>query len=198
MVNMEIVEGLKEAMARGESLKQAMFSFYNAGYGKQEIEDSARYLLQILQAERQRILAQRQIQAEQQKPLNQAKQPLQQQIQKPITTQPVPQPPQQQIQKPQHQLQPLQQPIQKPITTQPVPQPPQQQFSQQPTKTIQPQIQQQIPQKQIQKVSNYNQQAKSNKITIILLIFILVILFGALVVMFLFKDKVIELFNNLF
>jgi|SRR3989344_930395 len=167
MVNMEIVEGLKEAMARGESLKQAMFSFYNAGYGKQEIEDSARYLLQILQAERQRILAQRQIQAEQQKPLNQAKQP-------------------------------LQQPIQKPITTQPVPQPPQQQFSQQPTKTIQPQIQQQIPQKQIQKVSNYNQQAKSSKITIILLIFILVILFGALVVMFLFKDKVIELFNNLF
>src|SRR3989344_692891 len=138
MVNMEIVEGLKEAMARGESLKQAMFSFYNAGYGKQEIEDSARYLLQILQAERQRILAQRQIQAEQQKPLNKAKQPLQQQIQ------------------------------------------------------------QQIPQKQIQKVSNYNQQAKSSKITIILLIFILVILFGALVVMFLFKDKVIELFNNLF
>ncbi len=186
MVNMEIVEGLKEAMARGESLKQAMFSFYNAGYGKQEIEDSARYLLQIMQAERQKILAQRQAQTALQKPLNKAEQPTQklqlqipqQPIQKLITTQPVPQPPQQQIQKPQQQIQKL-------ITTQP-------------SQQITPQFQQQIPQQTTQKVSDYNQSVKKTKITIILLIFILIVLFGALVAMFLFRDKVIELFNNFF
>jgi len=46
MVNEEILEGLKSAMLRGETLKQAMISFYNAGYKKQEIEISAKVLLQ--------------------------------------------------------------------------------------------------------------------------------------------------------
>lgn len=42
MVRDEIKEGLKEAVNRGESLRQAMVSFYNAGYKKQDIEEAAR------------------------------------------------------------------------------------------------------------------------------------------------------------
>jgi|TARA_Y100000034_G_scaffold136933_1_gene217298 ATP-dependent Zn protease len=40
----DILEGLKSAVSKGESLKQAMQSFYNAGYKKEEIEEAARDL----------------------------------------------------------------------------------------------------------------------------------------------------------
>ena len=43
-LNMEqiLIEGLKQALARGQSLQQAMESFYYAGYPKEEIEKAAR------------------------------------------------------------------------------------------------------------------------------------------------------------
>ena len=44
MVKEEILEGLKYALAQGESLPQAMMSFYNAGYLKKDIEEAARVL----------------------------------------------------------------------------------------------------------------------------------------------------------
>ncbi|HPD81907.1 MAG TPA: hypothetical protein PK357_02295 [Candidatus Pacearchaeota archaeon] len=44
MINETIFHGLIEALSRGESLQSAMFSFYNAGYNKQEIEGAAREL----------------------------------------------------------------------------------------------------------------------------------------------------------
>lgn len=44
MVNNEILGGLKSALERGQSLKLAMMSFYNAGYDKKEIEEAARAL----------------------------------------------------------------------------------------------------------------------------------------------------------
>ena len=37
----DIVEGLKEAVKRGESLNKAMISFYNSGYSKEDIEAAA-------------------------------------------------------------------------------------------------------------------------------------------------------------
>ncbi len=43
-MNEEILEGLKSSVARGESLYQAMMSFYNAGYPKEEIESAARMM----------------------------------------------------------------------------------------------------------------------------------------------------------
>ena len=65
-----ILGGLKGALARGESLRQAMMSFYNAGYKKEEIEEAAR----ALQRE------------EQTQPIQQ-KQPLKQKIPQPKTIQ---------------------------------------------------------------------------------------------------------------
>ena len=44
MTNKEIVEGLRTALSRGHSLKNAMMSFHNAGYKKEEIEKAARFL----------------------------------------------------------------------------------------------------------------------------------------------------------
>lgn len=45
----DIFEGLKIATSKGESLQQAMQSFYNAGCKKEEIEEAAR-ALQMYQA----------------------------------------------------------------------------------------------------------------------------------------------------
>jgi hypothetical protein len=42
MVNDEIVGGLVSALSRGDHLQKGMMSFYNAGYNKEEIEDAAR------------------------------------------------------------------------------------------------------------------------------------------------------------
>ena len=44
MVREEIVEGLRFAMSKGESLMKAMMSFYNAGYSKAEVEEAAKML----------------------------------------------------------------------------------------------------------------------------------------------------------
>ena len=46
MVKEEIVEGLRGAVSKGESLEKAMTSFYNAGYKKEEIEQAAAAMVQ--------------------------------------------------------------------------------------------------------------------------------------------------------
>ncbi|MCH7552252.1 hypothetical protein IIB49_02580 [Patescibacteria group bacterium] len=46
MIRDEIVEGLRFAMNKGDSLLKAMMSFYNAGYSKLEVEEAARMLSQ--------------------------------------------------------------------------------------------------------------------------------------------------------
>jgi len=47
LTNQEILGGLKAAIERGQNLKQAMMSFYQAGYKKEEIEDAARAYLYL-------------------------------------------------------------------------------------------------------------------------------------------------------
>jgi len=47
LTNQEILGGLKAALERGQNLKQAMMSFYQAGYKKEEIEDAARAYLYL-------------------------------------------------------------------------------------------------------------------------------------------------------
>ncbi|MCA9487549.1 MAG: hypothetical protein KC516_01155 [Nanoarchaeota archaeon] len=50
--NDDILGGLKAAVERGETLKDAMMSFYNSGYAKQEIEEAARnYLIEKSEGE---------------------------------------------------------------------------------------------------------------------------------------------------
>ncbi len=44
MINQDILGGLKSALTRGYSLEEAMLSFFNAGYKKEEIEEAAHSL----------------------------------------------------------------------------------------------------------------------------------------------------------
>lgn len=44
MVREDILGGLRTALQRGESLKQAMLTFFNAGYTREEIEEAAKAL----------------------------------------------------------------------------------------------------------------------------------------------------------
>lgn len=44
-MNNEILSGIENAVARGYTLQQAMQSFFNAGYPKQEIEEAARQFM---------------------------------------------------------------------------------------------------------------------------------------------------------
>ncbi len=45
MVKQEILDGLKESVSRGETLRNSMMSFLNAGYKKVDIEEAARTLM---------------------------------------------------------------------------------------------------------------------------------------------------------
>ena len=44
MAKEEIVEGLRVAVSKGEPLRKAMMSFFNAGFNKRDIEEAAKAL----------------------------------------------------------------------------------------------------------------------------------------------------------
>ncbi len=67
MARIELVEGIRYAVKKGDSLKDAMMSFFNAGYPKEEIEDAAR----IIQAEQNGYASEANV-ITQEKPLEQA------------------------------------------------------------------------------------------------------------------------------
>src|SRR3989344_4216244 len=46
MIKEAIIRGLEGAMSKGETLERAMYSFYNAGYDKEDVEAAA-YALSI-------------------------------------------------------------------------------------------------------------------------------------------------------
>ncbi|MCK4552921.1 hypothetical protein KAT80_01835 [Candidatus Pacearchaeota archaeon] len=48
----DILGALKSALIRGETLKKAMMTLYNAGYKKNQIEESAAALQQIIQQQK--------------------------------------------------------------------------------------------------------------------------------------------------
>ena len=57
MVNQGILEGLRYALAKGESLKRAMLTFHNAGYPEKDIREAAKevQLEQATQANQQEV-----------------------------------------------------------------------------------------------------------------------------------------------
>ncbi len=173
MVNEAILGALKSALARKESLKKAMMTLFNAGYKKEEISEAARLINEgTTSAQAQPI---------QQPNAQQPTQSATAQMLAPSSTLPPKlQPPKQlvkQIQKsPMLQQQPVVQPQVSP-------------------KQVQPSESPNIP----QKVSGYGQPPTvKSKIMIILLGFLLLFLIGTLVTIFLFKEELLDLFNNLF
>lgn len=178
MVNEQILNGLKFALAKGQTLKQAMMSFYNAGYSKQEIEEAARYLY----AEQQQWQAQQQSQQPVQRPVQQSQ-------------------PAQEMQKPLKQI--AQQ--YKPQEAQPVqPTQPVQQIQSQQTLQQKPQLIVSKPEtiQQPQTVSGYvskpNPVKRKVTFVFVMLIVFLIVLIGALAAIFLYRQELMDFFNGLF
>ena len=153
MAREDILGGLSSALARGQSLKQAMMSFYNAGYVKEEIEEAARALSSGITQQPQQVAPQQPIQ---QSPMQISQQTIPQTIQK-ISSYGI-QTPQQTI-------------------------------------TQQPFLQKQLP--VVQNVSAYEQPQKpKGKTAIFVLVFLLMLLFGALATVFFFKDEILSFFSG--
>ncbi|MCK4647455.1 hypothetical protein KAT24_00820 [Candidatus Pacearchaeota archaeon] len=173
MVNEVILGALRSALTRGESLKRAMMTLYNAGYKKEEISEAARLINE--------------------NGLASSEQPTSQvdtkKLQQPVTAQMLA--PSTQLSSKSSQPKQLAKQIQQPQTLQQL-QVPQQQ--------VQQPMQQQPPaQNMLQKVSGYGQPPKpGSKTMIIILGFLLLLLMGILVTIFLFKDELLGFFNNLF
>jgi adenosylmethionine-8-amino-7-oxononanoate aminotransferase len=47
MAKEEIVNGIKVALDKGQSLRDAMISFFNSGYKREDINDAAREVLSL-------------------------------------------------------------------------------------------------------------------------------------------------------
>src|SRR3989344_3800022 len=71
MVNQDILEGLKHAVARGEPLQKAMMTFFNAGYKKEEKQKAIKEE-QVHQVKQSHLPAQQKIEA---KPVQVQEQP---------------------------------------------------------------------------------------------------------------------------
>lgn len=167
MVKEEILEGLRLAILKGEPLRKAMMSFYNAGYMKKDIEEAARALNAIPAQQR----------TPQQTPAQKITTPAQ--IQNP-QDQPQAIPPKQSV----SQIQPMQ-PVQ---FVQP-------QFQQTPLQVLDPRFQ--PPMNVIQRVSEYGQKPSSSGLVItFVLVFFLLFLLGILVAIFLFKDELSSIFGG--
>ncbi len=219
MVREDIIEGLRAAMTRGQTLRQAMMSFYNAGYIKEEIEEAARALQQRMSnpvqpqfapAEEAPVFQRGQSMKTDTK--EKPKEVLSQtaQLAKSPTSQPV-----QTIQRvsaygEQKKLSPQQQPQQIPQPPQP-PQPVQQplpppQQKPQPVQQLPPPQIKQIPPQAIPRVSAYGVQQPyypqgraskpSGKTAIFLLLALLIILIGLLVAVLFFKEEILAFFDS--
>ena len=158
MAREDILGGLSSALARGQSLKQAMMSFYNAGYVKEEIEEAARALSSGITQQPQQVVPQQPIQVQQsQQPIQQSPMKISQQTIQKISSYGI-QTPQQII-------------------------------------TQQPFLQKQLP--VVQNVSSYEQPQKPKvKTAIFVLVFLLMLLFGALATVFFFKDEILSFFSG--
>lgn len=177
MTKKEILEGLKLALNRGESLKDAMMSFYNSGYPKKDIEDAARALYREKEAFHPHP-----------EPLNS--------IEKTPFTEPVVE------KKPSIQFKKLNESVKKiEEKTQQVKEPAtivgEIPFEEQ--KQKQPKFFQESKEKlSTNKVSDYDLKQSDNKLVKIMIALIIAIVFGSAAAFFLFKEQVLNLFSNLF
>ncbi len=172
MINQEILSGLRLALERGHSIKDAMMSFYNAGYNREEIEEAAK----ALQMQQPSLLT------PQPKPSPTKPSPALTFVKKP-----------EKREKPEKVKPPFQ--VQQPI--QPIKQPVQQ-LQPQPQVQVAPttQFPQQIPQV-IQVVSKYDEKTNRNALIVILVI-ALISLFGVLSALLIFKNEIVTLLSKLF
>jgi len=177
MVNNEIFGGLRSALERGESLKRAMTTLFNAGYKKDDIEEAAR-VMAANPVENMRELLSAPTPSEITGSVPKPKQ-LPTQKEKPLLQEKMKEPkPLKQISKPESASTQTPMPAMEQQRMMPVAQGGQ----------FQP----------IQIVSNYGEEKPTDKIIVIVLIVILIFLLGLLATIFIFKQELINLFSSLF
>jgi hypothetical protein len=179
MVRGDIVGGLKIALSKGQSLQDAMQSFYNSGYIKEEIEEAAKALSseEILKATQQ--LQSQQVSNTPKVLLTKpALVPIVKQIQPNTIVQ------QQIISQPK---------IENNLTQSKIPLPP-------PPAPPQPQQTTQQMRGPIQTASYYgsteNEKPKTDKVTVLLVV-LLILLVGILSSVFFFKEEIIKFLNSI-
>jgi hypothetical protein len=201
MVNQEIFGGLVSALSRGESLQKAMFSLFNAGYPKKEIEEAAMLLKsqtpeQVMQKTVESHVEEKKKPEEKdknkkEKPREKPQEEIQKSPEKPENNSKSEKKVKQDASKYGEEtkdefrsiidqaiknLSDLKSPV-KVVR---------------PDKDFKPPI-------LIQKVSDYDSspRKKVSKFALIILFILLIILLGALIALFVFKNQLIEIFNNL-
>ena len=176
-MNEDIIGGLKSALTRGYSLEEAMFSFFNAGYKKEDIEEAARTL---------QLQTQNKEEEWQPEPIWVIKQRMEG---KPVSNSPSSFKPEkersEEEQKPERNLSPQGRIVEaKPKVVKEV-----SDIIVKPTE-----IRKQVAPGRVSKYSNADSRITT---IIIILVVLLLLLMGILGIIFVFKDQVIEFFNNL-
>lgn len=191
MVNEEILGGLKSALSRGETLKQAMMSFYNSGYKKEEIEEAARIV------QRENIVIKKPMQK---KIVPTSKKPLKTKPKK--TTQKVSAYGEQmkaQLKSSEKIKKNLDDAINKLQQVKKETQPIQPKQNQKKEKQKRPLKTKSLKPVKSKKVSNYEKEPKpKGKLMVFLLIFFLLFLIAVLAAVFLFREELVNFFTNLF
>lgn len=183
MVNDEILGGLRSALERGETLKRAMMTMFNAGYQKQEIEEAASVLSPSDMESKLGLLEEKKpLSTEMIIPSKQQKMRIPSEKKSFI----------QSILSPSKQPKPEKQKMQNVITPSVSPQPVQV------ISGTQGQVQQVPVFQPIQIVSSYGEQRPYERIIIFILIFLLIFLSGLLITIFIFKQELLNLFSSIF
>jgi hypothetical protein len=170
MVRQDILEGLRQSLLRGESLGKAMHTFFNAGYKKEDIEEAARTL---------------QLQPQSTTPKNKPQEPFKK------------------IEKLGKKEKPIQKVSDYNNSSKKIKKEINSKTDELKDKKLmigqKQKFPEQVDKKNTQKISEYSNTPKNNKIyLIILLIIFLIFLFGFLTSVFFFKDEVTQFINNLF
>ena len=212
MVREDIVSGLRAALNRGQSMRQAAASFYNAGYNVVDVDNAIKFIEaqsnpQPLQPSQPQQIQQPEQHAPVQKPVVKTplpQQPIQQRTQQPSVQKPISNPPPV-----------IQKPAPKPQVSNPSPNISSQLISQElPQKqSIAPKVVQKVSKygsgeespvslykkaalvqkpKIVQKVSSYGAPKKPKNLVIFILIFILIVLLGLLAAALFFKQEIIS------
>ena len=189
MVKEDIIRGLEGAMSKGESLERAMYSFYNAGYRKDDVEEAARAMSIHLSQQESLIPMSPLSFIVKSEPVK----PREMQVQIPQSLEPPIE-----IQKPK----PVE--IYKPKTVE-MPKPKVEEII--PKPNIKPVAEKKEAglairekPKVVQEVSKYEQKQKTSPRTILIVVLsiILLVLFLSLGGLFIFKDSVLSFFNGIF
>ena len=185
MVNTEILEGLRHALERGNSLENAMLSFWNSGYKKEEIEEAARAL--VSHPSQMMSHPDKEIPIDFKQPMQ--KLPPRKRLPTPadlvhLQSAAMPAPAKTYQSAMPNKAMPMPMPMQKPALVQ---------------QGAKPVSVQANPQEKKQLVSKYEEKKKKGgKLTIIFLIIVLLVFLGMLAGIIIFKNELIQFFNTIF